>query len=250
MIGRFGFLCLGVTAVSIGALSWNIWRYTSIGPLTTLVPFALTSKRLGMEGDQELRDSIQPVVDLLHRIHLVLDGSFVRARAHLEERLRTDVQIADSAIGVGKAESALGRLLNVGLTAKALADVDRCEYCLRQAGGLAAQIIIDVDEDGAARVSVATYREFTSQIGAAIDELEKLERTAKVLPGEWVRRAAELARSREALQTRWGILEERSSAPSLLRAAARAEIGSADLERIGQEQLETWRRRVSAGGGR
>jgi len=36
----------------------------------------------------------------------------------------------------------------------------------------------------------------------------------------------------------------------LLRDAARAEIGSADLERIGQEQLDTWRKRAGAGGGR
>jgi hypothetical protein len=131
-----------------------------------------------------------------------------------------------------------------------LADVDRCEFYLRQAGGLAAQIIIDVDDEGAARVSAATYLEFNAQIGAAVDQLEKLEKTAKVLSGEWTQRAGELRRARETLQTRWGILEERASAPSLLRDAARAEIGNADLERIGQEQLDTWRKRTSAGGGR
>jgi len=250
MIGRFGFFCLGLTAASLGILSWNAWRYASIGPLTTVVPYALTAKRLGLEADQELRDGIQPVVDLLKCIHQVVDGTFVQARMQLEERLRTDVQIADSASGVGKAEGASGRLLNVGVTAKALADVDRCEYFLRQAGGLAAQVIIDVDEDGSARVSAATYRDFNTQVGAAIDQLEKLEKGAKVLTGEWTKRAAELARAREALQTRWGILEERTNAPSLLRDAARAEIGSADLERIGQEQLDTWRKRPSAGDGR
>jgi len=250
MIGRFGVLCLGLTAASAVFVAWNVWRYRSIGPLTTVVPYALTAKRLGLEGDQGLRDGIQSVVDLLQRIHGVLDGTFVQARTQLEERLRTDVQIADSASGIGKAGDSSGRLLNVGVTAKALADVDRCEYFLRQAAGLAAQIIIDVDEEGAARVSAATYGDFNAQISAAIDQLEKLEKTAKVLAGEWTQRSIELARAREALQTRWGILEERSSAPSLLRDAARAEIGSADLERIGQEQLDTWRKRAGAGGGR
>lgn len=250
MIGRFSYLCLAITGASVCVFSWNAWRYASIGPLTTVVPYALTAKRLGQESDQELRDGIQPVLDLLQRIHDVLDGTFVQARPQLEERLRTDVQIADSTSGLGKSEGSAGLLLNVGVTAKALADVDRCEYCLRQAAGLAAQIIIDVDEDGAARVSPATYRDFNAQIGAAIEQLDRLEKTAKVLTGEWEQRARDLARAREVLQTRWGILEERSSAPSLLRDAARAKIGNADLERIGQEQLEAWRKRAGAVGGR
>lgn len=250
MLGRFGIFCLCLTALSVVVFSWNLWRYSAIGPMTTVVPYALTAKRFGLEADQGLRDGIQPVLDLLKRIHQVLDGTFVQARVQLEERLRTDVQIADSASGVGKPEGAANRLLNVGVTAKALADIDRCEYCLRQAAGLAAQLIIDVEEDGAARVSAAAYREFNTQIGAAIDQLEKLEKSAKVLSSKWTQRAEELAHAREALQTRWGILEERANAPSLLRDAARSEIGNADLERIGQEQLDAWRKRASSGGGR
>lgn len=233
--------CLSVTAFSVFVTGFNAVRYWNAGPLTTLTAYALTDQRAELGGDKEQEEGMQAVLQVLGDIHQIIDGTMRTSRLLLLEKLRVEVQLADATSGVQAEGAKAGRLRGLGVTAKALSDMDRCEYDLRTVASLVSQLIIDTEDTSGARVSKRTYEEFLNTMRLVNEQLQSLARTAKVRDEEWLRWAEKLEEGRRAIETKWGEQQDRRSDLPQLRDIPREELENAELEAIGQRELELWR---------
>lgn len=228
---------LAVSAACLAFAAWNSYRYLHAGPLTTLTPYALIHERARLGGDPGVMAGIDPVLSMLGDFHQLLDEDMRSARSVLLEQLQVEVQLADATSNTRES-----RLRGLGVTAKALADLDRCEFDLRQAAALVSQLIIETGDDAPSRASSQTYQDFNNLSESVVAQLRDLARTAKV-PGEsWLAWSTRIDQGRQRLKARWGLSEDiRSSAP-FLRDSGQEELGNEELEAIGKKELEQYRK--------
>ena len=232
--------------ISIGALAWSAWvirKSEELAPLTTLAPYSLMCERARLESSsaEERESGVSSVLAVLRQIHELLDGQFVFARNELDQRFKVEVKLADTA--ERGEEAAASHVLNVGVTRIALGDLDRCEFELRRAAALAAQLVIDTGDSAELRVSAEMFADFSSHVSAASRLLSRLGRANLALAtpwGEWARR---LEAGQRQLQVRWGLADFRARSGSVDDELSRSQMTSSELQRIGREELIRWRQR-------
>ena len=241
MKSRFVRICWVCTAAVLAWTFWVLREAGAVGPLTTLAPYSLTVERARLESGAMEDSGIGAVLAVLVETHKLLDQEFVAARRALDERLEVETKLADTASG-GQEEDA-SHLLNVGVTVTAIGDLDRCEFELRRAAALAAQLVIDTGESAVLRVSSEVFDEFDRHIAAATRFLGRLDRANLESARSWSEWGRRLEEGRSQLRVRWGIAEDRARAGSVDSELNRRQIASSDLQRIGQEELSRWRKK-------
>lgn len=241
MKSRYVVGCWLVTAAALAWVGWTLREVGRVGPLTTLTPYALTVERARLESSSEDESGIGAVLALLREIDDLLDREFVSARQALDERLEVEVKLADTAEN-GEAEAA-SHLLNVGVTATALGDLDRCEFELRRAAALAAQLVIDTGDSAALRVSSEVFDDFNGHVSSATRFLARLERANLESTRPWGDWAERLTAGRSQLRVRWGLAEDRARSGSVDTELSKRQLVGSDLERIGREELAKWRKK-------
>ncbi len=241
MKNRFVPLCSVFAALGFSWTGWVWCEASAVGPLTTLAPYALTVERAQLDSVAPEDSGIGAVLAVLVETHRLLDEEFVAARRALDERLEVETKLADTA-SVGQEEDA-SHLLNVGVTVTAIGDLDRCEFELRRAAALAAQLVIDTGESAVLRVSSEVFDEFDRHIAAATRFLGRLDRANLESARSWSDWAERLGAGRSKLRVRWGIAEDRARAGSVDSELNRRQIDSSDLQRIGEEELLRWRKK-------
>jgi len=237
-------LALFAGTIAVGSLGFTVWNcaeYFKAAPLTTLSPYALTVNRTDLEGDVRSGSGLALVLEFLEDVHELLDVEFVEVRSALLERLDVEVELADT-VG-GKQRQSAGHLLNVGVTAMALGDIDRCEYELRQAASLVSQLVIETEEAETVRVSEEIFEAFNVYMLASLRHLERLKRMGGDYSSRWSSWRDRLDGALRDLRLRWGIVEDRSRTGSINTELLRVQLKDDDLEEIGRDELERWRTR-------
>lgn len=230
------FACISATAIAYSL--YVLYANATAQPITTLVAVRLTEQKMRATMKEDPSGVI--VLELLKDIGQWVDDELRMARSAIEHQLSAEVQLADAV--TASDGTSKDQLVQLGQTARALADVNHCEFELRAVAALAAQLTIDVDPS-ATGTERALLVNFENRCQSVYDILVRLASTEIVRVIKLDGLAEGIRARQEALRVAWGVEAERRADFSIEEAIRPESPRTEEYEAIGRIELQEWRSR-------
>lgn len=229
-----------VMATSLAYSAALLYGKATASPVSTVVAVRLMENKVQVALGNDPSSDI--VLDLLRDISRWVDDELRVARAALESQLDAEIQLADAVSSSD--DTSQDQLVRLGLTARALADLNQCELELRAVAALASQLTIDVAPRTEEEKSEnALLVEFETRCQSIRDIIDRLAVAEVIRVVDFYELAEEISKSQQSLRVAWGLETERRAEFSIEQAMKPESPGSDDYEAIGRRELQEWRSR-------